>query len=510
MLDVSAPPPPPQPQRALIGGWTVAALAIIALGTGLRLLAGWRQPGLWYDEILWFDRFLDGFTRGIRAPGYTFFHYHYFLSLNGLQEYKIRVVSILSGLAVVPLFALLTHRLFKNIKLTVFGTLLISVNIAAISFTHEFKPYSMELFLHTAWLLCIVAFRNKRISVLTSSLVLIAGLTLSYGLIPLIAFQVVYTGYLWLRRQITTLDLLVCVALCGGYLVYFLDLYPKMRGTSTKQWGKKYGVFFDHRIHGDGAWAYLTWFFAKVSTYVSYPLNLFRELPFSDRAAGFRKGYGYLEMAWVGVLFSVAIVAKVVKTRFDDERLIPVYLLAGYTLAGVLRIYPLGFFRANLFILLYATLALLFLIEGMLKKLTPEAGAIFLGLITLPTLFFTATNPIGTKFFYNLNWSKAVAEICRDASESPIAVITDAKTGFAFNFYRKTAATPECSSRITRNVFTSPETLERLLQVHPRAYVFFAGSPKLPPENIHPILIERYQGQRIADAGGMYEYVVKK
>lgn len=510
MLEVSRPPAPPCPPRKFISGWNISIGAAVALGLLLRILAGWSQPGLWYDEILWFDRFLDGFTRGIRAPGYTFFHYHYFLSLNGLQEYKIRIVSIVSGLAVVPLFALLTHKLFANVKLTVIGTLLVSVNIAAVSFTHEFKPYSMELFLHTAWLLCIVGFTNKRVATLTSTLILLAGLTLSYGLIPLIAFQIVYVGYLWWKKRIKLVDVILCYALCGAYLFYFLGLYGKMKGASTKQWGKKYGVFFDPRLHGAGLWAYLSWFFAKVSTYVSYPFNLFRELPFSDRAAGFRKGYGYIEAGWLGVLFLGATVAKVIRTRFDDERLIPVYLLAGYTLAGLLRIYPLGFFRANLFILVYATLSVLFLLEGMLKKLTPQAGSIALCILLLPTLFFTAIGPIGSKFFYNLNWSDALARVCKDAEQGPIAVITDAKTGFAFNFYRKTAASPECSTRISRNVFTSPETLERLLQRNPRAYIFFAGSPKLLPERIDPLIVEHFQGTQVSDAGGMYEYVIKK
>ena len=507
MLDVPAPsastPPPP------IVGWRLAVIGVIALGLGLRIVAGWSQPGLWYDEILWFDRFLDGFTRGIRAPGYTFLHYHYFLSLNGLQEYKIRALSILSGLAVVPLFALLTHRLFKNIKLTAVGTLLISVNIAAVSFTHEFKPYSMELFFHTAWLLCLIGFSNKRLSVLCSSVVLLAGLTLSYGLIPLIAFQVTYFGYLYFRRKIKAIDLFLCLALCGGYLFYFFDIYPKMRGNSTKQWGTKYGVFFESRIHGEGMWAYLSWFFAKISTYVTYPLNLFRDLPFTERAAGFRKGYGYIELGWLGILFTVAIITKAIRTRFDDERMIPVYLLAGYTLAGILRIYPLGFFRANLFILIYATLAILFLLEGIIKKLPSQAGTLSLCIFLIPTLFFTASGPVGSKFFYNLNWSKTLTEVCADAAQAPIAIITDAKTGFAFNFYRKIAAAPECSNRIIRNVFTSPETLERLLQRHQRAYIFFAGSPKLLPEKIHPLIVDRFHGQLVADAGGMYEYTVK-
>lgn len=510
MLDVSQTPVPPTTKRMYVSGWRVTIAGSIALGLLLRLLAGWSHPGLWYDEILWFDRFLDGFTRGIRAPGYTFFHYHYFLSLNGLQEYKIRIVSIVSGLAVVPLFALLAHKLFANSKLTAIGTLLVSINIAAVSFTHEFKPYSLELFLHTAWLLCVVGFTNKRVAVLTSTLILIAGLTVSYGLIPLIAFQVVYAGYLWWRGRIKVIDVIFCYALCGAYLLYFLGIYGKMKGASTRQWGKKYGVFFDPRIHGEGIVAYLSWFFAKLSTYVSYPLNLFRELPFSDRAAGFRKGYGYLEAGWVGALFAGLTVAKVIRTRFDDERLIPVLLLAGYTLAGVLRIYPLGFFRANLFILLYATLTLLFLLDGLLKKLTPQAGAIALCVLSLPTLLFTATSPIGSKFFYNLNWSQALKRLCEDAEQAPLAVITDAKTGFAFNFYRKTAAPPECSARITRNVFTSPETLDRLLRRHQRAYVFFAGSPKLLPEKIHPLIVEGFQGTQVSDAGGMYEYVVKK
>jgi hypothetical protein len=482
----------------------------VVLGVLLRVLAGWSQPGLWYDEILWFDRFLDGFTRGIRAPGYTYFHYHYFLSLNGLQEYKIRIVSIVSGIAVVPLFALLVHKLFANPKLTAIGTLLVSVNIAAVSFTHEFKPYSMELFLHTAWLLCIIGFTNKRVAVLASTLILIGGLTVSYGLIPLIAFQVVYVGYLWWTRRIKAVDAIICYALCGTYLFYFLGLYGKMKGTSTKQWGKKYGVFFDPRLHGEGVIAYLSWLLAKISTYLSYPLNLFRELPFSDRSAGFRKGYGYIEAGWLGVVFVVATVARVVRTRFDDERLIPVYLLAGYTLAGILRIYPLGFFRANLFILLYATLTLLFLLDGLLKKLTPQAGAIALCVLSLPTLLYTAKGPLGSKFFYNLNWSQSLKEVCKDAEHAPIAVITDAKTGFAFNFYRKTSASPECSARITRNVFTSPETLERLLQHNERAYIFFAGSPKLLPEKIHPLIVERFHGTQVSDAGGMYAYVVKK
>jgi hypothetical protein len=490
--------------------WIAAIFLSIVAGVALRLRAGLLEPGLWYDEVLWYERFMTGFKRGIRAPAYAAFHYHYFKNLSIPLEYQIRLVSIVSGIAVLPLFTITVQKLFNNLRLTFLGAILLSINLAAVSFTHEFKPYSMELCLHTIWMLSLVGFSNKRISVWVSSFLLLGSLSLSYGFIPLIAFQVTFAGYLYIKREIKLIDILGCVALFGGYAVYFLGIYPQLQGTGTKRWGKKYGVFFDAGVHGTGVSAYLTWFFAKVSTYLSYPLNWYENLRFEDRAQGFPRGHGYLQVWWLGAVYFFLLLRKTLRTRYDDPRLIPVYLLCGYTLAGILRIYPLGFFRANLFMFLYATLSLFFLCEGALTKLSTRAGNLFLCILLIPTCISTLSHQLGEKSFYNLPLAPALKEICATSEGQPITLIIDRKVASSIRFYLTHRVDLMCQDKITLVNFKDPSDLESLLRKAGNRYVIYAEGPSDFRAQVHHILVERHHGNLVAKEGDMAEYVVRE
>ncbi|MEY4668695.1 MAG: hypothetical protein RL518_1394, partial [Pseudomonadota bacterium] len=489
--------------------WVVAIGLALLAGIAFRIRAGLLEPGLWYDEVLWYERFMTGFKRGIRAPAYAAFHYHYFKSLTVPLEYQVRLVSIVCGIAVLPLFTITVHKLFNNLRLTFLGTILLSSNVAAISFTHEFKPYSMELCLHTVWLLSLVGFSSKRASLWVSSLVLLGGLSLSYGCIPLIAFQLVFAIHLYRKREITLGDLLGCVAIFAGYLVYFLGVYPHLQGTGTKRWGRKYGVFFNTSVHGTGVSAYLTWFFAKLSTYVTYPLNWYQDVTFEDRADGFPKGHGYLQLWWLGAVYLLVLLRKMRQTRYDDPRLIPVYLLLGYTLAGILRIYPLGFFRANLFIFLYATLSLLFVLQGALTRVSPRNANLLVGLMLIPTCMSFSSQSPGEKSFYNLALAPALEEICKASQGEPVTLITDRKVAPAITFYLNHRVPLTCQRSISVMNFRNPSDLESLLQGKGDRYVIYAEGSSDFRAQIHRSLIEQHHGELIVHRGSMAEYLVR-
>ncbi len=485
--------------------WAIGVIVLLAIG--LRLKAGYPAAGLWADELTWITRIKQGFKAGIRAQGYILLHSAYFKLFGTHVEHQIRFFSIVSGLAFVPLFSLLVHRLFARPWLTVVGTALVAINVAAIAFTHEFKPYAIDLLFHTAWLCSLIAITDRSRAVLVSTVILIVGVFLSYSMVPIIAFQFCYIGYWLLKKRLALSHVVFPGLLLLSYSTYFILIYPSLYGTNSDLWSSKYGVFYSADLHGSGVFNYLSWFFGKVSAYITLPLNWFIELPLAARTRGFLAGHGFAEVPALGLLSIVLMGIKLRYIKIEDPRLTPILLLCGYTLAGVLKLFPLGYFRSNLFILCYSTLTLLIFIEP-IGKLSRRWFVISLLALFIPTAVFTMRAPLAKKYFYSLPIASILRSACLKSAEAPVTIIADGKVGAALSFYRSKHIVAECKNKLHVMKYRKLDELASFVSAAKYAHVFFVGSTRRSVSDVIAVLSQSEKAKFVAEGGGAMHYIV--
>lgn len=78
-----------------------------------------------------FSKFIYSFIRFHQTPDFS--------------DLLLRLISLLSGILAMPLFAYLINKLFHNKLMTLFGLFFLAVNPVAISYSCVFKQYSMEM-----------------------------------------------------------------------------------------------------------------------------------------------------------------------------------------------------------------------------------------------------------------------------------------------------------------------------------------------------------------------------
>lgn len=483
-------------QRPAVIWWIAIGLCIV-VGFAIQLQIGLQRPSVWGDEAGWFqDMMIDSELLTIRAPAYILLHRFLFRKVfSTYEEYKIRLVSIVSGVLFLPLFVLVVDRLFRSHTLTLIGALLASFNVAVASYAHEFKPYMLELFLHTAWFYVAILIEDKRRAAIGGSFVLVVGCLFSYSFVPLLAFQLVYVVSLRARRQIDDLTVAGSLLPVLAYLAFFLFVYAtQLLQNPPDYWGQKYGVFYEGEW---SAWRFLGWLFAKISTYVTYPLNWFQEELARTALSPFPAGFGFKENAAVGAVFTGMALLKFARMRWDDPRLIPLYVLGGYTLAGVLRIWPLGFFRTNVFLFLYGSLAMLLLFQCLdsLKGMERATAAL---LVLLPSVLFTTGNAIGEKYDANIRTRDYLLVLCEQDSRNAVPVLMDFNVPPSLRFYLRYDRTvrDSCGDRIAVRLFTNLADLGTLLNglvtEQNGAWVMAQGTSRMNLDTIRASILHRY------------------
>jgi hypothetical protein len=145
--------PSPGPDSEGPRGARVALVVLVLLGAGLRLWQYFANTSFWIDEIALAENVLRLPLRAllteplaldqVAPPG--------FLALSkgsaglfGPSEMALRLVPMLSGLAALALFPILSRR-FQRPWIAVFGTGLFAVAPTLIEYSGEFKQYSTEV-----------------------------------------------------------------------------------------------------------------------------------------------------------------------------------------------------------------------------------------------------------------------------------------------------------------------------------------------------------------------------
>jgi hypothetical protein len=335
------------PQRHLNPCYIPALLALLATGTVFRSVGVLTATlDFWADEAWWAvlvnERPL--LTPGIRPIGYMWMCRQ--LNLLGNPEFFLRLPSYLASIGVLACVCVGATRLLKSRPVILFITFVVALHPKLIVFAKEFKPYSLETFLHiglTLW--ALDSYRRGR----TSAAFWVAAavsLLFCYNIVflyPALALALVPQSREWLKpdwiRQRFSdnnrLRLVLGLAFIAG--IVCLALFASQGASQRRMfWGTKYGVF----PMDSGVIEWLLWYASKTWDLVTLPGALHGAYPAIS---------AYLQPAFF-VAYVLGVVALIRQRRHIELGLLTGPLVC-VAVANVLGYWPYGPFRTNLFLI---------------------------------------------------------------------------------------------------------------------------------------------------------------
>ncbi|HEX3772891.1 MAG TPA: glycosyltransferase family 39 protein [Polyangiaceae bacterium] len=356
-------------------------VACVAVGVWLRTRGAlYSVIPLWLDEAGWAtmlmrDRLIDETIRPIGFMALS----KALVSAFGGSEVTLRFLPWLCGVLTTILSVPLARRLFQAPAAQLLLVASISLHPGAIDLCKEFKPYSVTLFLHLSCLLCTLLYweQGARWQLLAAIVAGLIGILFAQDLV--FAYPGLYLALgirAWQRRSTSQLAILgvgavLTIALVLTlYLLMWRHINKYSFDNEANYWGQKYNVFYVARDNGPSA---AGWMLRKWLDLAAFP-GMRRELwsargPLSASAVEFLRHIDY--GVWV-LLHVIGLGVIVVRRRLREALLLvlPLVMLLTFNL---LRFWPFGVFRTNLFALVYtASLAALALDAGL-----PELGQLF-------------------------------------------------------------------------------------------------------------------------------------
>lgn len=317
----------------------------LALGVALRVMGYFGDAlQLWLDEASWAVMLVDGDFTWIRPAGYMW--------LTGVlvsianNEQTLRALSLVSGIALLPLWLFVLRRTVQSKAVVVFGLVLLAIQPVAIGMSKEFKPYILEAMLHgalIAWTLAYLKSRRRGHMIGLSTTALVAPL---FAWSVVFAYPAVFAVTCWRAlRDRRFADMAIGVGGAFATLAALGGIWVmRLAGEDEKTdfWGRKYDVFFVD----SGLGAHLEWLVAKTVEIQQAPATLELAVPLPGLAEA---------LDVLAVAFGLAgVVTLLARRRFADAVvwLLPWAVALTFNIAGK---WPWGVFRTNVFMLLYAT-----------------------------------------------------------------------------------------------------------------------------------------------------------
>lgn len=327
--------------------WAGALALLLAAGILFRswgVLTGTLD--FWADEAWWAVKTAEQplLAPSIRPIGYMW------LSKGLLQignpELLLRLPSYIAGIGVVACVGLCALRLFKSRIVVLFVVLVCVLHPKLIVFAKEFKPYSLEAFIHsgvTLW--ALVCWQRRRAS---SAFWIASAIALPFCynivfLYPALILVLVAPQFLgqaqilvirrYIARHVDRRLLLVFVLAAGMACLLLSDAFVSDRKLF---WGNKYGVFPIEL----GVLETLVWYGTKTWTLLTQPASL--------------HGVDPAVQAFLRPIFFTAytlgVIALARKRRYAELALLvsPILFVAA---ANILGYWPYGEFRTNLFLI---------------------------------------------------------------------------------------------------------------------------------------------------------------
>jgi hypothetical protein len=378
------------PRGASVSERIVAFLtaAIVCVGWLLRARGYlWNPSAFWLDECSWAMNLVEqpllelcirpiGFMWVSRELAYVF----------SLSEPVLRALPWFAGMTTVALAPALARRLFANPGARLLFVAIIAFNPVAIDFSKEFKPYSVSLTLHLLLMLLTLRYVDTRRGRDLAWLLVAATLGCLFAQDLVFAYPGVFllTGWTTLRLGRRHVIAVVSVAaLIVGLLLlqYFLSwrLNPP---SDTNMWGNKYNVFYQGR-HG----GYTAWWLERHASMAEFPAYR-HKFWLKDFLQGRRldEARAIDNTIWLILHVLGLLVIAIWRRQRAVLLVLPIALLWGF---NGLRLWPVGGFRANLFVIGYMS-AIASMAFDVPRRELAKFGDVFpaLVLVVAPFLFF--------------------------------------------------------------------------------------------------------------------------
>jgi 4-amino-4-deoxy-L-arabinose transferase-like glycosyltransferase len=209
-----------------------ALISILLLAFVLRLYR-LGVDSLWYDETvsaLLASKSLAAMwahTAGDIHPPFYYAILHFWTAAAGRSEFAYAFLSLGFGLATIPLLAHLGLRLYGG-RTGVLAAFLVAVNPFSIWYAQEVRMYTLGVFLLLCALLLALNFvlrpnRVRRSAILYAIVAALALWTLYYSAFALIALNLFFIPWLWMRARRRLIPWLLAQA---GAIVLFLPWLP--------------------------------------------------------------------------------------------------------------------------------------------------------------------------------------------------------------------------------------------------------------------------------------------
>lgn len=316
---------------------------------------------LWLDEAEWAEALLREPLReqGIR-PLALLWLTRLLANAFGAHEAILRLPSYLAGVAVIPLVYAIGRYLLQSRVTRAALPWTVALHPLLIDFAKEFKPYSVSAACHA--LLLSLALRalssDNRRQVWQCVVGAIALLPISYDV--LFAYPAVFGVLAWralTRQRRTELIGVLGAALvaCGGIVTLYVGVWTDIDEHSygPAYWGHKYDVFLTENRQtalGPQPASAVAWYWTKVGEMFAGPAFAKDDWSRTD-ASPIQRELSTLHGILYGPLFLLGAFFAFQRKRLWCTLLVgPLAVLVLFNLAGR---WPLGFFRVNLFTLVY-------------------------------------------------------------------------------------------------------------------------------------------------------------
>lgn len=367
--------------RAWLRSWSKASNSERALGvvTALIVVTGlflrvrgylFRAQAFSLDECGWAMLFAEQplSELALRPLGFIFTSQavaHVF----GLTEMPLRALPWLAGMATTVLAVPLSRYLFRSGAARLLFVFILALHPCAIDFSKEFKPYSISLFLHLSLLLLALRYlelpTTRRLTwVLATALLggfFAQDLVFAYpGLFVLLGFSALRKD----RRHL--------LALAGGagaivlsLVAQYLLLWRYVTTHDVDDWAAKYSVFYT-RDTGQSFAAWALHHYYEMAGFPGFRRALWRPGPLDRQALELLVSVDAAVWAILHLL-GVAVLLR----RRRTEAVLLLTPLATLWLFNLLRVWPIGVFRANIFVIGYFAAVACMAFEGA-RSATPR------------------------------------------------------------------------------------------------------------------------------------------
>ncbi len=252
-------------KRWLVKAWSVwrqdrayrtAQALLLLFGVVLRLIGYITAPsGLWLDEANWAKKLLNRPIAEFRFRPLGFMWTE--KQLVGLfepNEFWLRFLSCVPSLFVLLLVPYIASRLLKSRFARLLVLFLFAAQPALIDLAKEFKPYSIEVFVHLAPLALYLRYRQTGrrlyfgifLASLPLAFLFAYNIVFAWPGLLLLALYHAYNSWKWRGAALVVSTGAVCLALLG--VIYFAFLRGITTDRTETYWANKYDVFYHQTL----------------------------------------------------------------------------------------------------------------------------------------------------------------------------------------------------------------------------------------------------------------------